>query len=168
MYDAAAYGKPVIERVVTVSGSGIKNPRNIRVKVGTPISHVIEQCGGMVGTTGKVILGGPMTGFAQKDLSAFTQKGTGGVLVFTEEAVDEAPEQQCVGCDRCLDACAMFLMPNFIVKHARRGQWDLAEKYGAMDCFECGCCSFVCPARIKHVAYVRKSKAELAAAAKKS
>ena len=168
LYDAAAYGKPVIERVVTVSGPGIKNPRNVRVKVGTPISHVIEQCGGMVGTPGKVIMGGPMTGFAQKDLSASTAKGTGGILVFTEEAVDEAPEQKCVGCDRCLDACAMFLMPNFIVKHAKRGQWDLAEKYGAKDCFECGCCSFVCPARIKHVAYVRKSKAELAAAAKKS
>ena len=167
LYDAAATGKPVIERVVTVTGPGIKTPKNVMVKVGTPISHVIEQCGGLIGNTGKVIMGGPMTGFAQKDLSAVCQKGSSGILVLTEEAVDKGAEQQCVGCDKCLDVCAMFLMPNFIVKHAKRGQWEQAEKYGARDCFECGCCSYVCPARIQHVAYVRKSKAELAAAAKK-
>jgi Na+-translocating ferredoxin:NAD+ oxidoreductase subunit C len=167
LYDAAATGKPVIERVVTVTGPGMKNPRNVMVKVGTPIEHVIEQCGGITGNPGKVIMGGPMTGFAQKDLSAPCQKGTSGILVLTEEAVDQGAEQQCVGCDKCLDVCAMFLMPNFIVKHAKRGQWDLADKYGARDCFECGCCSYVCPAHIQHVAYVRKSKAEIAAASKK-
>lgn len=167
LYDAAASGKPVIERVITVTGPGIANPKNVKVKVGTPISHVIEQCGGMTGTTGKVIMGGPMTGFAQKDLSAPVQKGTSGIVVLTEEAVNEEPEQQCVSCDKCLDVCAMFLTPNAIVKHVRRGQWDLAEKYGALDCFECGCCSYVCPSRIPHVAYVRKAKAEIAAASKK-
>jgi len=128
---------------------------------------VIEQCGGMIGAPGKVIMGGPMTGFAQKDLSASCVKGTSGILILTEEAVEQSEEQQCVGCDKCLDACAMFLTPNFIVKHAKRGQWELADKYGARDCFECGCCSYVCPARIQHVAYVRKTKAELAAASKK-
>ncbi|MHB8895389.1 MAG: electron transport complex subunit RsxC [Candidatus Geothermincolia bacterium] len=167
LYDAASTGKPVIERVVTVTGPGIKTPKNVMVKVGTPISHVIEQCGGMVGAPGKVIMGGPMTGFAQKDLSTMCQKGTSGILILTEEEVEQGEEQQCVGCDKCLDVCAMFLMPNFIVKSAKRGQWDLADKYGARDCFECGCCSYVCPARIQHVAYVRKAKAELAAAAKK-
>ena len=167
LYDAASTGKPVIERVVTVTGPGIKTPRNVKVKVGTPISHVIEQCGGMVGNTGKVIMGGPMTGFAQKDLSASCQKGTSGILILTDEAVDNAAEEQCVGCGKCLDVCAMFLQPNAIVKFTKRGQWDKAEKMGAKDCFECGCCSYVCPASIQHVAYVRKSKAELAAAAKK-
>ncbi len=167
LYDAAASGKPVIERVVTVTGPGIKNPRNVMVKVGTPIGHVIEQCGGIVGKPGKVIMGGPMTGWAQKDLTASCIKGTSGILVLTEEAVDQIAEQACVGCDKCLDVCPMFLMPNFIVKYAKRGQWDQADRYGARDCFECGCCSYVCPARIPHVAYVRKSKAELAAAAKK-
>lgn len=167
LYDAAATGKPVIERVVTVTGPGIKNPRNVMVKVGTPIAHVIEECGGIIGNPGKVIMGGPMTGFAQKDLSAVCQKGTSGILILTEEAVEQSEEQKCVGCDKCLDVCAMFLTPNFIVKHARRGEWDKADKYGARDCFECGCCSYVCPARIPHVAYVRKAKAEIAAAAKK-
>ena len=167
LYDAASTGKPVIERVVTVTGPGIKTPKNVRVKVGTPIAHVIEQCGGLAGDTGKVIMGGPMTGFAQKDLSVSCQKGTSGILVLTEEAVDKSAEQQCVGCAKCLDVCAMFLQPNAIVKYTKRGQWDKADRMGAKDCFECGCCSYVCPANIQHVAYVRKSKAELAAAAKK-
>lgn len=167
LYEAAATGKPVIDRVVTVTGPGIKEPRNVMVKVGTPISHVIEQCGGLVGDTGKVIMGGPMTGFAQKDLTAPCQKGSSGILVLTREAVEQGEEHQCVGCDKCLDACPMFLMPNFIVKYAKRGQWDKADRYGARDCFECGCCSYVCPALIQHVAYVRKAKAEIAAASKK-
>jgi electron transport complex protein RnfC len=167
LYDAATTGKPVVERVITVTGPGVKNQRNVNVRIGTPIAHVLEQCGGITGNPGKVIIGGPMTGFAQKDLSASVVKGTSGILVLTEEAVNRDEEQQCVGCDKCLDVCAMFLMPNFLVRYAKRGQWDLAEKYGAKDCFECGCCSYVCPARIQHVAYVRKAKAELAAAQKK-
>ncbi len=167
LYDAASTGKPVIDRVITVSGPGMKNPANVLVKIGTPIEHVIEQCGGMTGGVAKVIMGGPMTGFAQKDLSASVVKGTSGILALTQEVIDSNAEQRCVGCDKCLDACPMFLTPNMIAKEARLGKWDLADKYGARDCFECGCCSYVCPARIPHVGYVRKAKAELAAAAKK-
>ena len=167
LYDAASTGKPVIDRVITITGPGIKQPKNVNVKIGTSIEHVIEQCGGLAGSPGKVIMGGPMTGWAQKNLSAAVAKGTSGVLVLTREAVDYGAEQQCVGCDKCLDVCPMFLMPNFIAKYARRGQWEMADKYGALDCFECGCCSYKCPARIPHVAYVRKAKAELAAAEKK-
>lgn len=167
LFDAAGSGKPVIERVITVTGPGIKQPMNVRVKIGTPIEHVIRECGGIAGSPGKVIIGGPMTGWAQKDLSASVVKGTSGILVLTKEAVDTGAERQCVGCDKCLEACPMFLMPNFIVKYARRGQWALSDKNGARDCFECGCCSYVCPALIPHVAYVRKAKAEIAAAEKK-
>jgi len=167
LYDAASRGKPVIERVITVTGPGIKEPKNVKVKIGTPIGHVIEQCGGITGEPGKVIMGGPMTGWAQKDLSASVVKGTSGILVLTKEAMALGGELKCVGCDKCQDVCPMFLMPNFIVKHAKRGQWELADKFGARDCFECGCCSYVCPSRLTHVAYVRKAKAELAAAAKK-
>jgi electron transport complex protein RnfC len=167
LYDAAATSVPVIERVITVTGPGIKNPKNVKVKIGTPIAHVIEQCGGMVGNTGKVIMGGPMTGFSQKDLSASVVKGTSGILVLTEEMVDRTAEQQCVGCGKCLDVCSMFLQPNYIVKYTKRGDWDMADRVGARDCFECGCCSYVCPASIQHVAYTRKAKAEIAAAARK-
>lgn len=167
LYDAAATGKPVIERVLTVTGPGIKKPSNVLVKIGTPIGHVIEQCGGMTGGVAKVIVGGPMTGWAQKDLSANVVKGTSGILAFTQDVIDTNAEQRCVGCDKCLDACPMFLTPNAIAKSARLGKWELADRYGARDCFECGCCSYVCPARIPHVGYVRKAKAEIAAAAKK-
>lgn len=167
LLEAAASGKPVVERLVTVTGPGIKEPKNVRVKVGTPIEHVIRECGGMAGSPGKVIIGGPMTGWAQKDLSASVLKGTSGILVLTREMVADAAEQTCVGCDKCLDACPMFLTPNFIVKYAKRGLWELSDRYGARDCFECGCCSYVCPANIPHVAYVRKAKAAIAAAEKK-
>lgn len=167
LYDAASTGKPVIERVITVTGQGIKEPKNLLVKVGTPIGHVISQCGGFAGTPGKVIMGGPMTGWAQKDLSAAVVKGTSGILVLSKDEVDYGAERQCVGCDKCIDVCPVFLMPNFIVKHTKRGQYGKANVYGAQDCFECGCCAYVCPSRISHVAYVRKAKAEIAAAEKK-
>lgn len=167
LYEAATTGKPVVDRVITVTGPGIKQPRNLLVKIGTPIDHIIAECGGTAGTVAKVIMGGPMTGWAQKDLSASVVKGTSGVLVLTREAVDQGRELECVGCDKCLSACPMFLMPNFVVRYTKRGKWDLADKYGARDCFECGCCSYVCPARISHVAYVRKAKAELAVADRK-
>jgi electron transport complex protein RnfC len=167
LYEAAATGKPVIERVITVTGPGIKKPANVMVKIGTSIEHVIEQCGGMTGGVAKVVMGGPMTGWAQKDLSATVVKGTNGILALTQDVIDTNAEQRCVGCDKCLDTCPMFLTPNFIVKYTRLGKWDLADKYGARDCFECGCCSYVCPARIPHVGYVRKAKAEIAAAEKK-
>jgi electron transport complex protein RnfC len=167
LYEAVAMGKPVIERVITVTGPGLKEPKNLLVKVGCPIDVLIEHCGGFVGTPGKVIMGGPMTGFAQQDLSAVVVKGTSGIVVFAEESVKEETERQCVGCDKCVDACPMFLMPNMIVKHVKRAEYDKADLYGARDCFECGCCSFVCPSRIPHVAYVRIAKAEIAAAKKK-
>lgn len=167
LYEAAAFGKPVIERVVTVTGPGLKEPKNLVVKVGTSIDELIECCGGFAGSPGKVIMGGPMTGFAQQDLSAVVVKGTSGVVVLSSESVEEEMERECVGCDKCVDACPMFLMPNMIVKYTKRAQYDKADFYGARDCFECGCCSFVCPSRIPHVAYVRIAKAEIAAAKKK-
>jgi Na+-translocating ferredoxin:NAD+ oxidoreductase subunit C len=166
--DAASTGKPVIERVMTVTGPGIENPKNLLVKIGTTIGDLIEHCGGFSGTPGKVIMGGPMTGFAQKDLSVPVVKGTSGVVVLTEAMLDEEAERECVGCGRCVDACPMFLMPNLIARFVKRGQFDKAdERGGARDCFECGCCSYVCPSNIPHVAYARIAKAELAAAAKK-
>jgi Na+-translocating ferredoxin:NAD+ oxidoreductase subunit C len=165
--DAATTGKPVIERVITVTGPAMRQPKNVMAKIGTPIEHIIEQCGGMSSEVVKVIMGGPMTGWAQNDLTASVVKGTSGILALTQEVLDLNSEEQCVSCDKCLEVCPMFLMPNFIVKYSRRGKWDLANKYGARDCFECGCCSFECPAKIPHVAYVRKAKAEIAAAEKK-
>lgn len=167
LYEACAFSKPLYERVVTVTGPGVREPGNLLVRVGTPLSLLIEACGGFVGNPKKVIMGGPMTGWAQPDLSASVVKGTSGVVVLTSDLVEEAEEQECVRCGKCLDACPMFLSPNFIVQAVKRGQWDRAEMWGALDCFECGCCSFTCPAYIPHVDYVRKAKAEIAALKKR-
>ncbi len=163
LYEAAAWGKPLYERVLTVTGPGIKEPSNLLARVGTPISTLIEACGGFAGEPGKVIMGGPMTGWAQPDTKAPVVKGTSGIVVLTSEVMDVSAEQECVRCGKCVDVCPMFLLPNFVVQAVKRAEWDKAEMWGALDCFECGCCSFTCPAYIPHVEYVRKAKAEIAA-----
>jgi len=167
LFEAAAWGKPLYERVVTVTGQGIRNPANFLVRVGTPISVLIDAAGGMVGNPQKVIMGGPMTGWAQPDTTAPVVKGTSGVVVLTSEVVDVQEEHECVRCGKCVDVCPMFLLPNFIATTVKRQEWDKAEMYGALDCFECGCCSFTCPAYIPHVKYTREAKAKIAALKKR-
>ncbi|MBN2028294.1 MAG: electron transport complex subunit RsxC [Actinobacteria bacterium] len=167
LYEAAAWGKPLYERVLTVTGPGVREPANLLAAIGTPISALIDACGGFVGNPVKLIMGGPMTGWAQSDTGATVVKGTSGIVVLTSDVVEMGEEAECVRCGKCIDACPMFLSPNFIVQAAKRGQWDKAEMWGALDCFECGCCSFECPAFIPHVDYVRKAKAEIAAMKKK-
>ncbi len=163
LFEAAAWGKPLYERVITVSGPGIREPGNLLVRIGTPMSALIDACGGFAGEAAKVIMGGPMTGWAQPDTSAPVVKGTSGVLAFTPDMIDVAEEHECVRCGKCIDACPMFLQPNFIVQAVKAEHWDKAELWGALDCFECGCCSFACPAYIPHVTYVREAKADIAA-----
>lgn len=167
LYEACAWGKPLYERVVTVTGPGVREPANLLVRIGTPISVLIEACGGFVGDPVKLIMGGPMTGWAQPDASSPVVKGTSGVVVLTSDLVDLGEEGECVRCGKCVEVCPMNLSPNYIVQSTRRGQWDKAEIWGALDCFECGCCSYECPAYIPHVQYVRKAKARIAALKKK-
>jgi len=167
LFEAASTGKPLYERVLTVTGHGIKSPTNLLVKIGTPISTLIEAAGGYTEDTQKVIMGGPMTGWAQADTSAVVVKGTSGILALTPEMVDVAEEHACVRCTKCIDACPMFLMPNYIVQAVQASEWEKAELWGAIDCFECGCCSYTCPAYIPHVTYVRQAKAEIAALSKR-
>ncbi len=167
LHQAAAWGKPLYERVLTVTGPGIGEPSNLLAAIGTPISTLIDACGGLVGNPVKLIMGGPMTGWAQKEMKATVVKGTSGIVALTQDMVVLGEEADCVRCGKCIEACPMFLSPNFIVQAVRRGQWDKAGAWGASDCFECGCCSFECPAFIPHVEYVRKAKAAIAASKKK-
>jgi electron transport complex protein RnfC len=162
LFEAASTGKPLYERVLTVTGHGIRNPSNFRAKVGTPISVLIEAAGGVTDDAVKLIMGGPMTGFAQEEPTANVVKGTSGVLVLASDLVDVRDEHACVRCTKCVEACPMFLMPNYIVDAVQKEQWEKAELWGALDCFECGCCSYTCPAYIRHVSYVRKAKAQIA------
>jgi len=159
VYEAARYGKPLIERVVTVTGEGIREPKNLKVKVGTLISHLIHDCGGMKEEKVKVISGGPMMGFAIPSLEVPVTKGTSGIVVLTErEIVHTGKFQPCIRCGRCIDACPMGLMPSMLSIYAERGFYEGAKEYNLFDCFECGCCTFVCPSKRPIVQLVRIAK----------
>jgi len=161
--EAIKLGKPLYERVVTVTGPGIKNPGNFIVKNGTLVSDLIDQCGGLTSDACKLILGGPMMGFAQPTDEVPAIKGTSGVLILTESMVVDAPIDSCIKCGKCMEVCPMNLMPNFIGTASEKNAMDLAEKYGAMDCFECGCCTYTCPAKRPLVQWIRIAKGAIAA-----
>ena len=140
-------GMPLIERVITVTGSGIHEPKNILVRVGTRYSDVFDFCGGITDSASKIISGGPMMGIAQSSMEVPVMKGTSGILVLEERETKKYKEMPCVRCARCVDACPMRLLPLAIAQASRSNNPDLAARYYAMDCIDCGCCSFICPSR---------------------
>ncbi len=165
--DAVREGKPLIERVVTVTGSGINRPANLLVRVGTPVSEVVESCGGLKENTLKLVIGGPMMGIAQPNPEIPVIKGTSGILALTDEDVYLAESSPCIRCAKCVDSCPVQLMPTSIAQASEHGLYKRAEKLHAMDCFECGCCSYVCPSKIPLVQWIRIGKAEITKAKKK-
>jgi len=156
--DLLRSGMPLIERVVTVSGTGIRRPANVLVPIGTPLKELIEYCGGMLPRVRQVILGGPMMGQTQKSLEVPVLKGTSGVLVFTH-AIPVVEEQPCIRCGRCLEACPMFLNPSRLALLARADDAELLQSHHMTDCFECAACSYVCPSAIPLVQLMRVGKA---------
>jgi len=152
------YNRPLIRRIVTVSGSGIKEPQNFSVRIGTPFSYVIEAAGGMAGDVKKVIMGGPMMGIAQYDLNVPVVKGTSAILLFTEKELKQPNTDVCFRCGRCSYVCPINLMPYYIADAYRIGDIERCEKLGALDCIECGCCSFTCPGNAKPLSRVREAK----------
>lgn len=159
VYEAARYGKPLIERVVTVTGEGIREPKNLNVKVGTLISNLIHDCGGLKEESVKVISGGPMMGFAISSLDVPVTKGTSGIVALTELEIVHAKEfQPCIRCGRCIDACPMGLMPSMLSIYSEKGFYEGAKEYNLFDCFECGCCAFVCPSKRPIVQLIRVAK----------
>ncbi len=159
IYEAARYGKPLIERVVTVTGEGIKEPKNLMARVGTKISELIDECGGFKDDVAKVVAGGPMMGFALSSLDVPVTKGTSGVLVLPEEGVMHAEDYgPCIRCGRCVDVCAMGLMPSMLSILSEKGRYEEAKEYNLFDCFECGSCAFVCPSKRPIVQLVRLAK----------
>lgn len=159
IYEAARFGKPLIERVVTVTGEGITEPKNLMVRIGTKISELIEECGGFKGGEGKVISGGPMMGFALSSLDVAVIKGTSGILVLPADQVFHADKfGPCIRCGRCIEACAMGLTPSMLSVLAERGFYEEAKDYNLFDCFECGSCTYVCPSKRPIVQLVRLAK----------
>ncbi|MDH4232612.1 MAG: electron transport complex subunit RsxC [Nitrospirota bacterium] len=159
IYEAARFGKPLIERVVTVTGEGIAEPKNLIVRIGTKVADLIEECGGFKGGVGKVISGGPMMGFALSSLDVSVTKGTSGILVIPEDSVSHVEEfGPCIRCGRCIDACAMGLMPSMLSVLSEKGHYEEAKEYNLFDCFECGSCAYVCPSKRPIVQLVRLAK----------
>lgn len=159
IYETARFGKPLIERVVTVTGEGITEPKNLMVRIGTKIADLIEECGGFKQGVAKVISGGPMMGFALSSLDVAVTKGTSGILVIPEENVSHSEAfGPCIRCSRCIDACPMGLMPSMLSVLSEKGFYEEAKEYNLFDCFECGSCAYVCPSKRPIVQLVRLSK----------
>jgi electron transport complex protein RnfC len=158
VYDAVALGKPLCEKVVTISGKGIKRQANLLVKIGTKVSDIVAYLGGTLPGLTKVVAGGPMMGFAVSSLDVPVTKTTSAILFLTEEEADTRPHSQCIRCGWCLDACPMGLEPKEIGIHVEANRAEDTEPFGVFECFECGSCAYVCPAKRPLVQFIRLAK----------
>jgi electron transport complex protein RnfC len=165
--EAVVGGKPLIDRITTVTGEPIKNPSNWRLKLGTPVIEAIKFAGGVVCEPGKVILGGPMMGFAQKSLGVTVMKNTSGILLLRKEEITQYQSTACIRCGKCLDACPMNLQPGSLSAAIESEKFDLAAKNNVMDCVECGSCAYICPSHRPLVQHFRRAKAEIRNRSKK-
>lgn len=161
VYEAVQKNKPLIDNTVTVTGECFPKQSNLLVRVGTPISYIIDFLGGMPEDAAKVISGGPMMGKAVSNLDAATLKGTSSVLFLTEAQTRRKPETNCIRCGKCAEACPMGLEPFLLNKLARNGMTDELEQNAVQDCIECGCCLYTCPANIPLLDYIRVAKGEV-------
>lgn len=166
--EAVEEGKPLFERIATITGKGVKKPQNLIVKIGTSFKEIIEQCGGFNGTPGKIVMGGPMMGLSQYTLEVPVIKGTSGILILSEEEAKPGPVQPCIKCGKCLEVCPVNLQPLYISKFSLNRKYDRAEEFHALDCIECGSCSFICPSKRPLVESIRVAKREIIAKKKKA
>ena len=162
--DAILHGKPLIERVVTVTGEAVESPSNFRALLGTPVSHLLDEASynPKKQKVPKVIMGGPMMGFTLSDATIPVVKTTNCLLVpAKKELVDDNAERPCIRCSACADACPASLLPQQMFWHAKAKEYDKAEEYDLFDCIECGACAYVCPSEIPLVHYYRQAKSEI-------
>ncbi|MBC8183406.1 electron transport complex subunit RsxC [candidate division KSB1 bacterium] len=161
IYEAVSTNKPLYERVVTVTGKGIKEQKNVLARIGTPFQNLIDFCGGLTENAVKIVNGGPMMGIAQFSLEVPVTKGTSGILALTEKETQARTPGPCISCCHCVDVCPMKLMPNDLAKFIEYERYDEAHKLGVLDCIECGSCSFICPSKIRHVHLFKYGKLEV-------
>ncbi|KGN97136.1 electron transport complex subunit RsxC [Porphyromonas sp. COT-290 OH3588] len=161
VYEAVQKNKPLVERVVTVTGKKLSNPSNFLARVGTPLSVLIEAAGGLPEDTGKIIGGGPMMGKALLGADVPVTKGTSGVLILPREESVRKPMRNCIRCAKCVNVCPMGLNPAFLMRDVQYKAWDDAEKGYIVDCIECGSCSFTCPSSRPLLDYIRIGKQQV-------
>jgi electron transport complex protein RnfC len=151
-------GLPLVERIVTVSGRGVRHPANLNVPVGTKLGDLLDACGGLTDDAEEVLFGGPMMGVAQRSLDVPIVKGTTGVVVLTRDEVQEQKQYPCIRCGSCLDACPIFLNPSALAELARMQRYEEMEALHLSDCMLCGSCSYVCPSNIPLAQLFQASK----------
>lgn len=144
---AVRENRPLMYRIVTVTGDAIADPRNFRVRIGTNYHELIDEAGGFKADPEKIVNGGPMMGFAIFDLDVPTTKTASALLCLTHDEVSEKEESPCINCGRCVDVCPGRVVPSRLADFAARGDKESFEKWNGMECCECGCCSFICPAK---------------------
>mgnify|MGYP003371771953 FL=1 len=147
IYRAVILGEPVMDKVITVTGDGIRTPKNFRVYTGTDLAEVVEAAGGLKEGVSKVIAGGPMMGFAMYDLHVPCTKTTSACLCLEEDPVSKARQTACINCGRCVSVCPGGVIPARLATFAEHGDMENFQKFDGMECCECGCCSYICPAK---------------------
>jgi len=160
-YQAVQKNRPLVDRVVTVTGKSVSNPVNVRARIGTPIEVLINHAGGLPSDTAKVINGGPMMGKALSNLQVPVIKGSSGILVMRDSESKRNPVQNCIRCTKCVGVCPMGLEPYLLMPLSEKGLTERLETEKVLDCIECGSCSFVCPSSRPLLDYIRLGKAEV-------
>ena len=168
VYRAVMFGRPVTEKIVTVTGDGIANPQNFRVKIGTSFADLIEAAGGLNEPVEKVISGGPMMGFAMYDYHVPIVKTSSAILCLKKDEVTAVEATACINCGRCVSACPARLVPSRLATYSEHGQEEQFVKHNGLECVECGCCSFVCPAKRHLTQSVRSMRKMVLANRKKA
>ena len=158
VYEAIQFNKPLIERVVTVTGKKLENPSNFWVKIGTPVKDLVAQVGGLPEGTRKLVNGGPMMGKAIKNTDVPVTKGTSGILVISEDEASRGKAENCIRCGECVFVCPMGLEPHLLMNLTEKGFYEKAAAEDIMTCIECGSCSYVCPSHRPLLDYIRFGK----------
>lgn len=159
---AVVRGEPLLSRIVTVTGEGVARPRNLDVRLGTPIAALVEACGGYTDRAAHLLMGGAMMGFPLVDDSVPVIKGTNCIVVASRDEIrPRAPAMPCIRCGECAEACPAQLLPQQLYWHARAGELDRLDRYHLFDCIECGCCDVACPSQLPLTQYFRYAKTEL-------
>ena len=158
IYQAVMKNKPLIDRIITVTGKSLSKPSNLLARLGTPFSQLIDECGGLPEDTGKVIGGGPMMGKALLSIDVPMTKGSSGLLIMKEDEAKRAEAEPCIRCAKCVGACPMGLEPYLLSKVSELRDWDAAEQDDITSCIECGSCQFTCPSHRPLLDYIRLGK----------